>query len=483
MNRARTAFPRPERPFRRNRAHRESRPCIGILTALATFATIAPTQDPPPDPRLAWLRAHAAPVRSIDPTDTDFADLAPLAGAIGNARIVGLGEQSHGDGATFDAKVRIIRFLHERLGFDVLVWESGMFDCDRVEQALRDGQPMRDAWPLGIFAIWGQSQQVQPLFDYIDTTRATEHPLRIAGLDVQPNGRGAREAMRDWVAALGARVADDAELAAAAKTFAATCATLGGGGPPVPTPTNTAGMTEAERDGASAAAAALVAALERGDAGAFAAMPGDQRALAARTLKNFAAAIDMMFWFARTRGEGAPPDAMRRVVLAREAAMADTLVWLAQERFATHKVVVWAASSHLAFGSGTIEIQGPNDQWHAEPEGWQPMGHAAREALGEAFYVIDFLAYAGKQGRGERSSELDPAAPDTLDGLCHATGQPFLFVDLRRAPGLAGGEWLGQLQVARPRGYVPMRAVWGRECDAFFFTDRMYPSAIAAGGK
>src|SRR4051812_15253729 len=90
------------------------------------FATPKPTDTIDPatrDARIAWLQANSAPLRSIDPADTDFADLEPLARAIGDARIVMLGEQTHGDGATFLAKCRLVHFLHERLGFDVLSFE------------------------------------------------------------------------------------------------------------------------------------------------------------------------------------------------------------------------------------------------------------------------------------------------------------------------------------------------------------------------
>src|SRR5690606_14206214 len=84
----------------------------------------------PPDSLQTWLGAHATPVRSIDGADEDFTDLEPLAGAIGAARVVQLGEPSHGAGAAFSAKARLCKFLHQRLGFDVLVWESGLYDVE-----------------------------------------------------------------------------------------------------------------------------------------------------------------------------------------------------------------------------------------------------------------------------------------------------------------------------------------------------------------
>jgi erythromycin esterase-like protein len=74
--------------------------------------------------RVAWLKAHAAELRTIDPDDDDYSDLEPFREAVNKSRIVMLGEQSHGDGATFRAKIRLIRFLHERCGFDILAFES-----------------------------------------------------------------------------------------------------------------------------------------------------------------------------------------------------------------------------------------------------------------------------------------------------------------------------------------------------------------------
>ncbi len=43
-----------------------------------------------------------------------------------------LGEQHHGDGATFQAKTRLVKYLHEQKGFNVLVWESDVYTEDDV---------------------------------------------------------------------------------------------------------------------------------------------------------------------------------------------------------------------------------------------------------------------------------------------------------------------------------------------------------------
>ena len=91
--------------------------------------------------RIAWLSRNAIQINSIDPTiaNDDFADLKPLKAAIGNSRIVVLGEQSHGDGATFLAKCRLVKFLHQRMGFDVLAWLGGRPYLDHLPAVMLSG--------------------------------------------------------------------------------------------------------------------------------------------------------------------------------------------------------------------------------------------------------------------------------------------------------------------------------------------------------
>jgi erythromycin esterase-like protein len=106
------------------------RTVVGVV--LASFllgpAGRAPAADGVPaageGERLAWLKKHAVPLRSIDPADEDFSDLDSFRKAVGDARIVFLSEPSHGDGTSFLARTRLIKFLHQQCGFDVLAFES-----------------------------------------------------------------------------------------------------------------------------------------------------------------------------------------------------------------------------------------------------------------------------------------------------------------------------------------------------------------------
>ena len=85
--------------------------------------TVEVSADPAWD---QWVRSNHYTVRSLTSTRTD--DLQFLKKVIGNRRLVQLGESGHGVREFNIAKVRLIRFLHEEMGFDVIAFESGLFE-------------------------------------------------------------------------------------------------------------------------------------------------------------------------------------------------------------------------------------------------------------------------------------------------------------------------------------------------------------------
>ena len=91
--------------------------CMGIVA----WVGIEPASGR--GPRIAWLDEHIVPLISWE-AGHGFADLEPLEAMIGDARIVGLGESTHGTCEHFQMKRRPVEYLVEQLEFTWLAVES-----------------------------------------------------------------------------------------------------------------------------------------------------------------------------------------------------------------------------------------------------------------------------------------------------------------------------------------------------------------------
>lgn len=405
---------------------------------------------------VADLRERAVHVRSIDPADDDFADLEPLAPLLAQARIVNLGEQSHGDGAAFLAKVRLIKFLHQRLGFDVLIFESGFFDCRLADDALAAGAPAEFSADMGVFGIWTQSAQVMPLFEYVRATRSTDRPLTLAGFDCQNSGSA--DALPRVVIDFFNAVPDLLTDRDHTRLRAIIAALID----------EPASLTD--DDETFLAALEVLARDER----LARVHPPAETASMRRILLNARAFVSMQRVLTSEKAIRDPSPVAKDALNLREKMMADTLVFLARDLYPDRKLITWGASAHLMHGSRGVTMRDPLGKWSTFEPWWIPMGDHVRAQLAEETYTVAFLAHSGQAGSVfGRPWDLPPPPAGSLDALCHDTGLPFLFLDLRSLP---QEHPLRQPRVARPRGYAEMRADWATTCDAFFFTDRMTPS-------
>ena len=398
-------------------------------------------RDLAPTTESRWIAERAVPLRGIHPAEPSLDDLEPLRAAIGDARLVLLGEQTHGEGSTFLGKTRLVRFLHERMGFDVLAMESGLFACERAGDAIRGGAPARDAVSGAVFEVWAESEEFRPMVDYLGASARTRAPLELTGFDMQLTGRRSRE-----------------ELPAALRSAAALApaelgAFFGPLGKLLESPTKAFRKVPAkEREAFAAAAAELERRLAaRGDAeGAFLAQVVRSTAVDARFLWD----VDF---------EKPVPEVMNR----RDAQMAENLLWLMSDRYRGRKVVAWAATSHVSRRRDLVERPLP------DPE-MMPMGQRLREELGEAAYVVAFTSGAGRVGSVFSSPwDLAPGRRGSFEDHAERTGLAAFFLDLRRN---APGSWLERPVKARPMGQTTMTAPWPRLVDAFVFVRTAAPS-------
>jgi erythromycin esterase-like protein len=132
------------------------------------------------------IAQHTISVRSIQPNDTNYIDLLFLEDILKGKKIIILGEPTHFDGSVFSAKIRLIKFLHEKLGYNILVWEAGLYDIWYMNQyAIAD----KDLdFSLGMFSLWSEVEEMKELWQYLNQQRLSANPIELWGIDIQLSG-------------------------------------------------------------------------------------------------------------------------------------------------------------------------------------------------------------------------------------------------------------------------------------------------------
>ncbi len=131
---------------------------------------------------ISWIQEHHEPVSSLSASEyTDLQFLKPL---LENKRIVQLGESGHGVRQYNQAKTRLIIFLHQEMGYNVLAFESGLYECFFTQKNLIKNSSGREMMQNSIFSVWS-TNEVEELFTYIAETQNTANPIILAGFDIQ----------------------------------------------------------------------------------------------------------------------------------------------------------------------------------------------------------------------------------------------------------------------------------------------------------
>ena len=365
-------------------------PLIALLLAGACRATPAP--DAAPDP------LAATPVRLAVGANDDFADLAPFGAAVGTARIVALDEQTHGGHEEFVLKTRLLRYLHERLGFDVLVLESGFFDVGELQLAAQAGASLADQAPGNIFFMYSKSAEGRDMLRYVDATRASAHPLTLAGMDSQHSGALSQ---RDLVPKLAAFLSAHGSRLPAARDWAGFAATV-------------AAMTAPDHDAPSAAQRA-----------AFdAAVAQAARELAA--VDDRRPAVESAGWWGRVVADLQAQARQRWVAPrgnARDQAMGDNVVWIAEHLAPGQRLVVWGHAIHLM---------------HDAPDAAAPpfAGTVIHRRFGADYHVAHLTGLGGRylDYTTLQPADIPAAAPGSLEARLAQQPGDALFLAPAAAP-------------------------------------------------
>jgi erythromycin esterase len=414
------------------------------------------------DARIAFLKKHAVPVSSIDPGTVDFAELEPLRAAIGDCRIVMLGEATHGDGPVFSAKIRLIKFLHQRMGFDVLAFESGFYDMRRAGADVRSGKDPEQALATALFVDWSASTQTRPLWRYLAEQRNAGRPLELAGFDMQFTGSASTDHLLKDLDEFLSRAGLPPEAETAASRVKAALALV------FEDPGFIAKGSEFQKVKPEDQAEALTAHNALAEALASLSLPGEPERLErdywVQLLKSSASFLEMNW-----RIDPLAMDDKTRdwAINLRDRQMGDNFVWLAKQAYPDRKIIVWAATGHIIRQRYShTNAYGPA----------VPMGDWIDKVLGPEVYSVGFTAYEGWWGTVEMPmpAEAPPAVRNSLEELLFSAGFAYAFLDLRNSG--PGGPWLRGPLLCRALRYMPVLTDWSRLLDGIFFLRKTSPS-------
>ncbi|MEM9990749.1 MAG: erythromycin esterase family protein [Bacteroidota bacterium] len=314
------------------------------------------------------IKSSVINLGQVDNNNEDFDEFSKLDSVFHNVEIVMLGEQSHGEATAYDTKVKLIKYLHQRLGFDLLVFESDFYACNKAWQIVEEGGNVRDAMGRSIFQIWSTTKDLIPLADYIEENHNSDTPLKLLGFDNQLTGKySATHFINDLSAYLKTvkpSILDQTEW----KHFSKSIELL--------TKYDFKGLKKNRPNNDLAFIQTIIS-----------------------ELSKIRSDSESDFWLQTLRSIHSYLSDISQKTDFRDKQMAENLIWL-KEKYPNSKIICWGATSHFLYNSEQVEmnslaIQILGGNYYKK----QPMmGEYIKEKFQEKVFTIGFTAYQGEYG-------------------------------------------------------------------------------------
>lgn len=343
-------------------------------------------------------------------TDIESVDLEPLLRRIGAARVVLLGEATHGTSEFYRMRERISRELIERRGFSFIAIEGDWPDAARVDHYVRHAQYRPSEWTaFARFPVWmWRNEEVRGFVDWLRSYNTDLDPgRRVAfhGLDLYSLFSSIHAVLRylDQVDPDTARIA----------RLRYGCLT--------PWQTDPATYGHAALSGSyRSCEAQVVSVLQdlRVKEQAYAEHDGERFLDAmqnAQLVTNAERYYRIMYYGSRASWN------------LRDQHMFDTLTSLLSFHGPDSKGIVWAHNSHVGDSAAT----------EMSARGEYNIGHLCRKEFGDGAYSIGFGTNAGSVAAASdwdgvmHRKTVVPALAGSYERLCHESGVAQFLLPLR----------------------------------------------------
>jgi protein-L-isoaspartate(D-aspartate) O-methyltransferase len=362
-----------------------------------------------PDDGLVGLIASGAQIFG----EIDGTDLTPLLDRIGNARVVLIGEASHGTSEFYRMREKITRALVTAKGFNIVAIEGDWPDAARIDHYVRHMEYPATEWTaFARFPTWmWRNNEVRNFVDWLrEHNGALRQSERTAfhGLDMYSLYNSIRSVLQ---------YLDDVDpMAAALARHRYGC------------------LSPWEADPATYGHAAMISGYENCEREVvemlsdlltkqsdYAQKDGERFLDAMQNAKLVAAAeryYRIMYYGSRASWN------------LRDSHMFETLKTLLNHYGEKSKAVIWAHNSHIGDASAT----------EMSARGEHNIGQLCRTEFGDGAYLIGFgtcigtVAAASNWDGPMEIKEVCPSLEESYEFLFHETGIPNLMLPLREAP-------------------------------------------------
>ena len=369
----------------------------------------------PPAPRPAVKTTEGTLAKAIATSCEKFetitsADLEPLLHRIGDARVVLLGEATHGTSEFYRMRERISRELIERKGFSFIAIEGDWPDAARIDHYVRHAEYPPSEWTaFARFPVWmWRNREVRDFVDWLRARNADVEPgKRVAfhGLDLYSLYNSIRSVL-SYLDDIDPQTAQVARQRYGCLTpWQADPATYGH-----------AALTGAYQTCEREVVSMLMDLMQKRQA--YAEHDGERFLDAvqnARLVANAERYYRIMYYGSRASWN------------LRDSHMFETLKTLLDFHGPESKAIVWAHNSHVGDSAAT----------EMSSRGEYNIGHLCRQEFGNAAYSIGFGTNSGTVAAASdwdgpmEIKTVRPALPESYERLCHEAGSPHFLLPLR----------------------------------------------------
>jgi len=160
---------------------------LAVICAFIAIPSVAQTPEGNAEeqPAVQWVRVNAIPLKTVQ-AGNGFADMEPLDKVIGDARIVALGEATHGTREFFQLKHRMVEYLAARKGFTIFSIEANMPEAYRLNKFVLNGEGDPKLLLKGMyFWTWNTEEVLDMILWMREFNKSGKGHIEFTGFDMQ----------------------------------------------------------------------------------------------------------------------------------------------------------------------------------------------------------------------------------------------------------------------------------------------------------